>query len=427
MKDFFKNLPDESTPFEADRFNELLNGEEAMESIVVDDISSSNLFDGLMELGSMEVTDASETTNANFVRCVNFIKVKPNSNYIFNINGNTFTTTIRYFFYDKNYNYLSNKTGDSFITTPENCYYIRFHSSAFKTEYGTNLPNPQIKEGDVNTSYTPYKKFGYNSQESMGKIIVDDISSNNKFDINSLEKGHIVSTTGEIATAEASQISSLIVSDNSVTFTTTDVWKGISSGFMEVKPLTPYYFLYETTSTAEIYFYVSCYDKNKNHLGRATKNGNEFITLENTKYVRWCTQLVATGTITLTNLQFKDENSSNYKPHVDFKNEIQYLTNFITAKSGYTIKSQNIFRQNNHYWGNVVIQKDSGTFGSTQEDVATLGASIKGNVNSGCFMSAGQWSAKNVGYLYMGDNYIKIADPNATTNNIVKIDINVVV
>ena len=423
MKDFFKNLPDESTPFEADRFNELLNGEEAMESIAVDDITSKNVFNKDAATKGYRISKDDGTLVANeAVGVSGSIDVTGKTKLI--VSGTTISYTNGGAFFDSFKNYISGFTSAEMlagVNIPSTAKYVRINTLL------TELDTTQVEFNSKKTDFTPYKKFGYNSDESMGKIIVDDISSNNKLDINSLVKGHIISSTGEIATTETSQISSLIVSDNSVTFTTTDVWKGISSGFMEVKPLTPYYFLYETTSTAEIYFYVSCYDKNKNHLGRATKNDNEFITLENTKYVRWCTQLVAVGTITLTNLQFKDENLSNYIPHVDFKNEIQYLTNFITAKSGYTIKSQNIFRQNNHYWGNVVIQKDSGTFGSTQEDVATLGASIKGNVNSGCFMSAGQWSAKNVGYLYMGDNYIKIADPNATTNNIVKIDINVVV
>lgn len=44
MKEFFKNLPDETTPYEADRFNDLLNGEESMGSIVVENIRSKNLY-----------------------------------------------------------------------------------------------------------------------------------------------------------------------------------------------------------------------------------------------------------------------------------------------------------------------------------------------------------------------------------------------
>lgn len=37
----------------------------------------------------------------------------------------------------------------------------------------------QIEKGDVPTTFVPYKKYGYNSQESMGKIVVDDIRSKN--------------------------------------------------------------------------------------------------------------------------------------------------------------------------------------------------------------------------------------------------------
>lgn len=44
MKEFFKNLPDETTPYEAEKFNDLLNGQESMGSIVVEDIKCKNLY-----------------------------------------------------------------------------------------------------------------------------------------------------------------------------------------------------------------------------------------------------------------------------------------------------------------------------------------------------------------------------------------------
>lgn len=42
----------------------------------------------------------------------------------------------------------------------------------------------QIEKGNTATSYTPFKRYGYNSQESMGSIVVDDISCKNKFNMN---------------------------------------------------------------------------------------------------------------------------------------------------------------------------------------------------------------------------------------------------
>jgi hypothetical protein len=42
-KEFFKNLPDTSTPLSASRLNGLLNGNEAMGNIVVGDVKCKNL------------------------------------------------------------------------------------------------------------------------------------------------------------------------------------------------------------------------------------------------------------------------------------------------------------------------------------------------------------------------------------------------
>ena len=42
----------------------------------------------------------------------------------------------------------------------------------------------QIEEGNTATSYTSFKRYGYNSKESMGSIIVDDINCKNLFNIN---------------------------------------------------------------------------------------------------------------------------------------------------------------------------------------------------------------------------------------------------
>ena len=44
----------------------------------------------------------------------------------------------------------------------------------------------QIEEGSKATSYTSFKRYGYNNKESMGKIVVDDIRSKNFFDVNKI-------------------------------------------------------------------------------------------------------------------------------------------------------------------------------------------------------------------------------------------------
>lgn len=53
----------------------------------------------------------------------------------------------------------------------------------------------QMEEGDVPTNFVPYKKYGYNSQESMGSILVDDISCKNKFNIQNPDPYNSIVTT----------------------------------------------------------------------------------------------------------------------------------------------------------------------------------------------------------------------------------------
>ena len=54
--------------------------------------------------------------------------------------------------------------------------------------------------------------------------------------------------------------------------------------------------------------------------------------------------------------------------------------------------------------------KNSGVFNSTQDVVATLNKTITKAINSGCFLSGGEWVTTNVGYCYMGSDDIAIAD-----------------
>lgn len=52
-REFFKDLPDTTTPVEADRLNGLLDGEEAMGNILVDSVTSKNLLDPSYILGDV--------------------------------------------------------------------------------------------------------------------------------------------------------------------------------------------------------------------------------------------------------------------------------------------------------------------------------------------------------------------------------------
>lgn len=118
--------------------------------------SIRNIFDGKVELGRINDITGEKYENQDTIINTNIINVKPNTTYIFSLNGVAITEQPRYFFYDKNKNLISSivPTVGSIIETPDNCYYLNFHSSGLKTNYGTNLPNPMISE--TSTGYVPY-------------------------------------------------------------------------------------------------------------------------------------------------------------------------------------------------------------------------------------------------------------------------------
>lgn len=104
------------------------------------------------------------------------------------------------------------------------------------------------------------------------------------------------------------------------------------------------------------------------------------------------------------------------------------ISDIITMQSGYTLNTglSQLYKQYNHLWGNIIIEKNEGTFKSEQEIVATLDVRLnKKPTDNGCFLSNNLWRTQNVGYYYMGTEIghpIYIADSNNTNSyNIAKI------
>ena len=128
-------------------------------------ICGKNIFNGETEIGGWNFTEGEQLTKATTshqLRCTNKIRVAPNTNYIFSLNGNAVTETVRFIFADKNNIILSSTTNsDGTILTPNNCEYLAFHSSAFKTTYGSTLPNPMIEVGSTATTYEAYTGTTY--------------------------------------------------------------------------------------------------------------------------------------------------------------------------------------------------------------------------------------------------------------------------
>lgn len=149
----------------------------SMGNIVVDDITCKNLFDKTKEIKLNSNLDADGNISSNtglFVQLY-YIPVKPNTTYtISTANGNY----KRIGQYDNSKTFISRLVSGASdtqytFTTDSNCYYIRVACSI------TDLDSIQLEPGSVATEYTPYKKFSYNSTDSMGEIVVDDIIGKN--------------------------------------------------------------------------------------------------------------------------------------------------------------------------------------------------------------------------------------------------------
>lgn len=164
-QDFFNTLQS--------NVEEVFNGEEAMGSIVVDDVECKNKFDinTMVELKGLfrYVENGEIQSNPDYDGIK--IPVKPNTGYSFSTDAEKWSNLC---FFDNSFNFIGsdNFNEGNYIITPNNCYYITL---AIMKGYTWC----QLEEGNTITPPSPFKKFGYNSQESMGKIVVDDIECKN--------------------------------------------------------------------------------------------------------------------------------------------------------------------------------------------------------------------------------------------------------
>ena len=273
-REFFKNLPDTSTPFSASRINGLLNGEEPMGSIVVEDIGCKNLYNPAL---------VTRIGNNNYYE----YEIDNTETYIFQTPYDwTIVYGIRADGSETRFLYEEGKTADSrivtFVPTSEE---VKIKCSFYTENPISDFTGVQLEKGSTATEYTPYKKFGYNSQESMGKIVVDDISSKNKFNKNDVTRGYFIDT--DILWENANYAVSAYIpveANEKYTFTGFDV------------------------------YYTSCFDENFNYLGRATNSYSVVTTLENTKYIRATVLLADLDTAQIE----KGDKATPYTPYKEF-------------------------------------------------------------------------------------------------------------
>lgn len=112
---------------------------------------SANLFDGLLEEGSISPSNGENISESNRYRSKNYEAIKPNTTYTISVNG--IANSVNLYFYSNNKTYLgSNYVGfNSTFTSPTNAYYVRF--------YSTNelLNGTMLNEGSTPLPYQPYE------------------------------------------------------------------------------------------------------------------------------------------------------------------------------------------------------------------------------------------------------------------------------
>lgn len=156
-KEFFKDLPDKSTPLSAARINGLLDGEESIGSIVVEDIKSKNLFDknSVIENYYLSYTDGTPTWDSNMAYS-DFIEVEPNIDYTISIDT---ASILCIHFYDSNKNWLNYELVNDNVSTslskkaPATAKYVRLCFGKTKKD------KVQFEKGIVATSYTNHINF----------------------------------------------------------------------------------------------------------------------------------------------------------------------------------------------------------------------------------------------------------------------------
>lgn len=176
-REFFKNLPDTTTPLNAPRLNNFLNGNEAMGSIVVDDITCKNLadiddfiVDGIGNTPALVGAKYIYNLKPNTTYTLSFIKARISGVSIGNTtiydvskidfyNGSTKLSTV-----SGTTAGLASGASKSFsktITTPDNCDNIGvvFFNNNGDTNANTKVSKVQLEPGSVATDYVEHKEY----------------------------------------------------------------------------------------------------------------------------------------------------------------------------------------------------------------------------------------------------------------------------
>lgn len=188
-RDFFKNLPNTTTPLTATRINGLLDGDEAMGNIIVDSINTKNMITSWF-YGGISSTDGSDDTTST-ARRTNYIDVDFANISTYHLSGMPNpSTNVRHFVagYNANKQFVGRTGGttgtDENITagmftngTPQgtgDIKYVRINMYTNATD--SNIKTIQFEKGSSGTTFAEGKGLGYvsGSNENGYYIKYDD-------------------------------------------------------------------------------------------------------------------------------------------------------------------------------------------------------------------------------------------------------------
>lgn len=103
-------------------------------------------------------------------------------------------------------------------------------------------------------------------------------------------------------------------------------------------------------------------------------------------------------------LEYREETNKNNISLLTANTAIEDISDKITAVSGYTVDSlTKLYKQNNRVFGQIVIKKDTGSFGGAQENIARFNSNYrpKDIQIQGCFFGSTAYNAEYTGYSYI--------------------------
>ena len=291
------------------------NSKESMGSIIVDDIRSKNLLDenGAIILGYVGFPvylEAGKTYTISSNLPIYWFKISNNRD---GERGGEWLAADGYteytFICTKSYPY-------AFIgIDKDNPYNLPSNVEAYANY------KFQIEEGNTATSYTPFKRYGYNSKESMGSIIVDDINCKNLFNKNNVLIGEFINLSGV-----------QIASENMC----------MTNYYIEVNPNTEYTF----SSNVVNYLYIAEYNSSKEFIKSTGIDGTDkeiTITTDiGTKYV-----IASCSKHYLDGMQFElGSTATNYSEYKKLDTDIYSFDTNLTYNSASPQSFQNAILKN---------------------------------------------------------------------------------